>query len=146
MKKVLFFASMLLLPLCTFALDAPTSFTANLDMAAGVLYTDWEDVAGAVKYSVDVVVEYDTDGDGEADMSVDFSFGTSDRDDGGEMGDSDLEIPFDVTALIGVDVNGDTVSDTLIDALARVKALNPGKGNGSQNNPFSAFAVFYPAP
>jgi hypothetical protein len=79
-------------------------------------------------------------------MSVDLSFGTSDRDDGGEMGDSYLEIPFDVADFIGLDVNADTVPDTLIDALARVKALGPGKGNGRQNNLFSAFAVFYTAP
>ena len=146
MKKALFFASILLLPLCTFALDAPANFTASLDEENGILNTDWEDVEGAVKYSVDVVVEYDTDGDGEADLSVDLSFGTSDRDDGGAMGDSYLEIPFDVAGFIDLDANEDGVPDALIDALARVKALGPGKGNGRQNNAFSAFAIFYPAP
>jgi len=101
---------------------------------------DWDDVVDldgniiADKYSVDVEVPVDTDGDGVADMIVELSFGTSDRTDGGLMGDSDLCVP--LTEFVYVD--GDDVPHQLSgDATAKVKALDPGKGKGRQNNPFS---------
>ena len=96
---------------------------------------DWDDVTGAVKYSVDVEVPVDTDGDGVADMIVELSFGTSDRTDGGYMGDSYLYVP--LTEFV-YDIDDDGVLDQLSgSATAKVKALNPGKGKGRQNNPFS---------
>ena len=96
---------------------------------------DWDDVDVAVKYSVDVEVPVDTDGDGVADMIVELSFGTSDRTDGGLMGDSDLCVP--LTEFV-YDIDGDGVLDELSgSATAKVKALNPGKGKGRQNNLFS---------
>ena len=98
----------------------------------------WEDVNDAVKYSVDVEVPVDTDDDGEPDMIVELSFGTSDRTDGGEMGHSYLCVP--LTDFV-YDLDGDplTEPDSLsgFDATAKVKALNPGKGKKRQNNPFS---------
>ena len=103
---------------------------------------DWDDVTGAVKYSVDVEVPVDTDGDGVADMIVELSFGTSDRTDGGDMGDSDLCVPLDEFVYIDGEGVLHQLSGT---ATAKVKALNPGKEKGRQNNPFSTkCTVFLP--
>jgi hypothetical protein len=131
----------------TAQLPAPT----NLNVAPGIeaLLFDWDDVAGAVKYSLDIealVTYYDEVAMTEVTVEVTLSFGTSDRTDGGLMGDSDLTVPIDdiVTALLdqlGVDLE-DIIS--VEDAIAKVKALAPGKGQGAQNNPFSDPVVLIP--
>ncbi len=102
---------------------------------------DWDDVGDAVKYSVDVEVPVDTSDptDGVIDMIVELSFGTSDREDGGLMEDSDLDVPLSEFVYIDDDGNVVQLSGT---ATAKVKALAPGKGNGRQNNPFSAECTF----
>lgn len=122
-------------------LPAPTGLTCATD--ADSVYFDWDDVIGANKYSVDV--EILISGTWDEGVIVKLSFGTSDRTDGGLMGDSYLDLPF--TAFV-YDLDGDssTPPDQLFgDAKAKVKALNPpGK---SQNNPFSDWCSFtIPAP
>ena len=98
---------------------------------------NWESVENAVKYSLDIEIPVDTSdpADGIADMVVELSFGTSDRTDGGNMSDPNLCV---LLSDIAYDINGDEIEDQLSgDADIRVKALNPGKGKGPQNNPFS---------
>ena len=142
--------------MCTvaWALDAPANFTATV--ANTDVQFDWDDVVGAVKYSVDVdaMVTYTIGGmDYEAD--VELSYGTSDRTDGGDMADSDLTVAQstiidDVLAeLMAQGVEVGLITDMMIDACGKVKALNPGKGAGPQNNPFSApddFELMWTAP
>lgn len=116
-------------------LDAPENFTATVS-GEDVLF-DWDDVEGADKYSVDIEAEVTVDGVIDP-VLVELSYGTSDRTDGGDMADSDLTVPVsmlldDIAAELGVPVE----SILSVDATAKVKALNPGKGNGAQNNPFS---------
>jgi hypothetical protein len=116
-------------------LDAPQNFTADV-VGVNVVF-DWDDVTGAEKYSVDVEATVTVFGLLE-DVVVELSYGTSDRTDGGGMGDSDLTVPLDtlladLAAELGVSV-GDILE---VDAEAKVKALNPGDGNGAQNNPYS---------
>ena len=119
-------------------LPAPTMIECGIDDDNNVCF-DWSDVDGAVKYSVDVDVEVDT---GDGPMTVELSFGTSDRTDGGDMGNSDLCVPLDEFVYI----DGEGVSHQLSGpATAKVKALNPGKDKGRQNNPFSTkCTVFLP--
>ena len=117
------------------ALDAPTGFTCSVNTVDQTVEFDWDDVIDADKYSVDVEVPVDTTGDGVADMIVELSFGTSDRTDGGYMVESYLDVP--LTEFV-YDIDGDGVLDQLSgSATAKVKALNPGKGKGRQNNLFS---------
>ena len=54
------------------ALDAPTGLTCSVDEDS--VYFDWDDVADAVKYSVDVELPVALDGDGAPDMIVELSF------------------------------------------------------------------------
>lgn len=118
---------------------------------------DWTDVDGAVKYSVDIeglAVFNDgelVDGDGDGDpldpeiLEVGVSFGTSDRTDGGVMGDSDLTITLDeLAAAIAADL-GIPVEDllSLTEPTYKVKALGPGNGKGRQNNEFDSMDVFW---
>jgi hypothetical protein len=134
----------------TFALDAP----ANLTVVVGVntVDFDWDPVTGAVKYSVDLegMVTFDyVDGNGilqtDQTLVVELSFGTSDRTDGRAMGDSDLTITkADLElALISAIQDalalppGNLVAVSEFDGDAKVKALDPGKNKGRQNNPFS---------
>lgn len=115
-------------------LPAPTGLACEvggIDTVA--VCCDWDDVEGANKYSLDAEAEVDTTGDGVADMTVELSFGTSDREDGGLMGDSDL-----CTALDNfVYLSGEDIVQLSGPVDIKVKALNPGKGKGRQNNPFS---------
>ena len=115
-------------------LPAPTGLTCTPD--ADSVYFDWDDVTGATKYSVDVEVLIR--GTWDEGVIVKLSFGTSDRTDGGVMGDSNLDVLF---ADFVYDLDGDpsTLPDLLYgDARAKVKALNPpSKGMKSQNNLFS---------
>jgi hypothetical protein len=137
MKKVLFITSVfgiaLLYGSWAMALDAPTGLSCAIE--EDDVYFDWDDVAEAVKYSVDVEVMVDLDGDGTPEI-VELSFGTSDRTDDGLMEDSDLYVP--LTDFV-YDLDGDGIDDQLSDlaATGKVKALAPGKGKGRQNNPFS---------
>src|SRR3972149_3210612 len=78
-------------------LPAPTGLLCGLadtdaDTANDSVCCDWDDVTGAVKYSLDIEVPVDTSepADGIADMVVELSFGTSDRTDGGSMSDPNL--------------------------------------------------------
>jgi len=98
---------------------------------------DWTTVDLAVKYSLDALFEVDTDNDGEADMTVELSFGTGDYMD--DMQAPGICIP--KSDFYYVNGDGETV---LIsgDGLAKVKGLNPGKGNGRQNNQFSPLYPF----
>jgi len=118
-------------------LPEPVGLTCNAD--ADPVYFDWEDVPGATKYSVDV--EFLLEGTWEEGVVVKLSFGTSDRTDGGLMGDSYLDVP---RAAFVYDLNQDTIPEQLVgDFRAKVKALNPpGKGVRSQNNPFSDWCYF----
>lgn len=126
-------------PALVLALDAPTGLSATV--GADSVVFDWDDVPGAVKYSVDVegvVTYYDALLPGEVQVEVEVSFGTSDRTDGGEMGDSNLTVLIDdIAAAIAAEL-GIPVEDVLsLDGWAKVKALAPGHGAGSQNSPFS---------
>ena len=130
----------LVVPAVALALDAPTGLSAVV--GADTVSLDWDDnVIEAVKYSVDIegmVTYWDAILLAEATASVEVSFGTSDRTDGGVMGDSDLTIAIDdlaaaIAAELGIPA-GDVIS---LDGIAKVKALDPGKDKGRQNNPFS---------
>ncbi len=129
----------LVVPAVVLALDAPTGLSAVV--GADTVSLDWDDVTDAVKYSVDIegIVTYwdDVLGD-DATASVEVSFGTSDRTDGGEMGDSDLTIAIDdLAAAIAAELGVLPADLTSLDGIAKVKALDPGKEKGRQNNPFS---------
>ena len=138
----------------------PTTATIDEVDDVDVFLLDWTDVGdpNAEKYSVDITATatYDT-GDDDPDTGEDImasvevaaSFGTSDRLDGGDMADSDLNIPgADVEALaaeldaalaLALELAGlapDTPAD--VEITAKVKALDPHvKPNKRQNNPFS---------
>jgi hypothetical protein len=115
-------------------LAAPENVTCEI--VDEEIVVDWDDVEGAVKYSVEVVALYDTDGNGEPDEIAEFDFGTGDRTDGGLASDSDLTIPLaDLT--IGEDP--DVFEPVAI--MLRVKALDPGRGKGRQNHPFSEWCI-----
>ena len=121
-----------------------------------VFLLDWTDVTGADKYSVDITAMAICDtGDVDPDtllpilveIEVQASFGTSDRLDGGIMGDSDLNIPVsDVEALaaeLDLILEGLLLAEEIeavdsIEITAKVKALDPSvKPTKRQNNPFS---------
>ena len=107
----------------------PTSLTCPI--VSGVVGFQWIAVPDAVKYSLDVDVEVDSDGDSVNDMTVEFSFSTI---------DPFLNVP--VTDFV-YDIDGDRVPDQLSGpATAKVKGLDPGKGKGRQNNLFSAPCEF----
>ncbi|OGP93417.1 MAG: hypothetical protein A2156_12720 [Deltaproteobacteria bacterium RBG_16_48_10] len=117
-------------------LPAPTGLTCIPD--GDSVPFDWDDVIGAKKYSVDVEVLID--GIWDEGIIVKLSFGTSDRTDGGLMGDSDLDVLF-TDFVYDIDNDPLTPPDQLSgEARAKVKALNPpGK---SQNNPFTDWCYF----
>ncbi len=137
MRKSILFVFPLLFALPLWAagsLSAPDPFVATL--ADGIIQTSWSPVEGAVKYSVNILAAYDTDGDGEADLWLDYDFGTSDRTDGLGMDNPSLNIPTSALEIsIGTDDNVITLMP--VSAVARVKALAPGKDKGRQDNPFS---------
>jgi hypothetical protein len=144
-KKLTVVAMSVALVTPVLALLAPTGLTVNVDAGAGTVAFDWEDVADAVKYSVDVegTVTYtylnELLEEVEGTAEVELSFGTSDRTDGGDMIESDLTITFDeLLAAIAAALPVPPVQILSLDpAEAKVKALAPGKGAGAQNNPFS---------
>ena len=120
---------------------------------------DWTDVEEAEKYSLCfegvLEVDYTIDETEYLDVEVEFSFcfGTSDRTDGGEMGDSDLGILYDdfLTAWdaaveealndqLGISLGQEDEID-LIEFIAKVKGLDPHDKEDSkrQNNIFSDY-------
>ncbi len=110
------------------------------------IFFSWLPVEQAEKYSVDVEATIIW-GDGEVRGEVPFErdFGT--QDEIGEVymrsGRVVLEIPktamtrLVLAALEDADVDRAAVIGFLLDGEAKVKALNPGKGKGPQNHPFS---------
>lgn len=133
------------------------------------LCLQWTDVPEAVKYSVELYGKamYNYDDPNElnepntidAELCVKLSFGTSDRTDGGDMGDPNLCIPVDELCdgvmetiaaeleMMGIDPNtlnaftwGSEVMDDPNGLWAKVKSITPGKGkgkgSGGKNNPF----------
>lgn len=130
-------------------LAAPVALTCDRqedgdDQPGGtILYTDWTDTDAdgneidADKWSVDLEVGYDTDGDNEVDRTEEFSFGTSDRVDGRPMAESDLDIPFEELFIL-IDTDGDGTPDEEVapsEGTMKVKGLNPPQG--PQDNTFS---------
>ena len=103
-----------------------------------VIQANWEDVAEATKYSVNVVATYDTGiaGDPTDDTSIDLDFGTGDRTDGMPIAQSDLMIP-----LIDLSYDFGTGPQAAIAAQLRVKGLHSGKDQQRQNNLFSDFCI-----
>jgi hypothetical protein len=126
-------------------LEAPTVETCEYQAVGDILSIDWSDVSDedgnpVPKYSVDAKAGYDTDGDGTVDIDVEFSFGTSDREDGRDMSSSDLDIPYEAFLYEVVDeTTGESLQYTPGEIEVKVKALNPGQGKGPQNHPFSTW-------
>lgn len=109
-------------------LAAPTGLVC--DATADPITLDWEDVGGAVKYSVDFRLTQTVD---EV-TTIELSIGTSDRTDGGLIGDSDLDVTYgELEAAAGVEAGA--LAD--FDAYAKVKALDPGRNKGRHNHSFS---------
>jgi hypothetical protein len=105
-------------------LTAPTGVTCGND--GTTISADWDDLPGAVKYSAEFIVSYDTDGDTstvEATLTFEQSTFTS-----------DVNV---LLSNLAADTNLDTVPDTIVSVEVRVKGLSPGKNQGRQNNPFS---------
>ena len=89
----------------------------------------------AVKYSVDFTCTKDL-GD-ELISLVDFSIGTSERTDGGEMDDPNLYASF-AELNAAAEAYTQTINDlTGYTCYVKVKGLDPGKGKGRQNHEFS---------
>jgi hypothetical protein len=87
------------------------------------------------KYSVDIEFVIESDVDDESDTTADFSFGTGDRTDGLDPSNPSLCV---LLTELAHDLDGDGEDDQLYGEFsAKVKALNPGKGKGRQNHPFS---------
>ena len=109
---------------------APTGLTC--DATVDPITLDWDDVVDAVKYSVDFELTQTVD---EVTTTIELSIGTSERTDGGLMGDSDLSVTYaDLEAAAGVEAG----ALAGFDVDAKVKALDPGKGKGRQNHAFSS--------
>jgi hypothetical protein len=113
---------------------APTNVLCPI--VGGVIQTNWEDVVGATKYSVNIVATYETGIAGPSDdTSMDWDFGTGDRTDGFPMSQSDLMIP--LSALYH-DFGTGSGPQPAIAAQLRVKGLHSGKDQQRQNNLFSS--------
>ncbi len=138
-KRVMLILTMVL-AVSVIAAPLPAPENLTVDVSPTELSLDWDDVEEAVKYSVDIegtVVYLDSE-DQEVEADIELSFGTSDRTDGGAMGDSDLTILIDDLADAIASELGISVDDLVwLEAEAKVKALAPGKNKGRQNNPFS---------
>jgi len=120
------------------ALDAPLNLTCQI-VDNNVCF-DWDDVAGATKYSIDVEIPVYAEDPEVPAMVIEFSFGTGDRTDGGLIGDSSLCVPMSEFVY---DTNGDGTLEQLSgEGTSKVKALAPGKMSGRQNNPFSDECAF----
>lgn len=110
-------------------LAPPAEVTASV--VGGVLTVSWPvPVEGATKYSVSVDAAYDTDGDGELETVHDYDI---------EAAASPVSISL-TSFEVPVDADGDGVDDGVLapkELSVKVKAMNPGKGSGRQNHPFS---------
>jgi hypothetical protein len=123
----------------------PTNLTVTVN---GDICFDWDGIIGAAMYSVDVegLVIFDYH-DGELvhldeTLYVELSFGTGDRADGGEKSDSDLCITRENLEAALISAIQDELGEVLVTVvefhgLGEVKALDPGRGKGKQNTPFS---------
>ena len=130
-------------------LGPPENFMVTQNATS--FFFSWDPVEGATKYSVPVCGEI-TYGDGttrgtvkfHVDLSTDGNVGTTYM----RSGKVVLEVPKrlvfrKVMAAIQLDgTDPTTVIGFLLEGTAKVKALNPGKGRGPQNNPFSEPATF----
>jgi hypothetical protein len=143
-KRVMLILTMVLaVSVIAAPLAAPVNLTVNVGSTD--LALDWDDVVDAEKYSVDIegTVIYIDSGLQEVEAYIELSFGTSDRTDGGAMGDSDLTIFIDDLDDVIASELGISEDDLVgLDAEAKVKALSPGKNKGRQNNQFSTPASF----
>jgi len=116
-------------------LNPPVIISAGID--GEEFCVEWESVEGAVKYSVDVDVDVDEyfDDEGLPQTVVEFSFGTGDQTDPAA---TNLCVPLADFTRTTYDENGDPIIIPVFGtAHVKVKALNPGKGKGRQNNQFS---------
>ena len=125
----------------------------NLTVAyrSGYVVFSWDPVEGATKYSLDTegIITW-SDGAARYETSLEWDVGTEDGI--GVSGEADgkvfLAIPESVfvrLALAAIEAEGadrETVVALKVDAMAKVKGLNPGKGKGRQNNLFSEPAAF----
>lgn len=112
----------------------------SCDQQTDGVEVDWDDLTGAAKYSLDFTCTLDL-GDGNISL-VDFSIGTSDRTDGGEIGDSYLDVTFE--ELDGAAAAATAGVITYLEGYTcyvKVKGLYPGRDKGPQNHPFSDPAV-----
>jgi hypothetical protein len=122
-------------------LAAPTNVLCPI--VENVIQANWDDVADATKYSVNIVATYDTGvvGDTTDDTSIDWDFGTGDRTDGMPISQSDLMIP-----LNELDYDFGTGPQPAVAGQLRVKGLHPGKNQARQNNLFSDFCILAAPP
>lgn len=112
-------------------LPAPGNLVCSFDGTS--VFASWDPVLLAGKYSVDVVAQYDTNGDLAVDTSLDFDYGTT-----------ATSITFPLTDLAN-DFGSGPIAPSVV--TLRVKGLNPpGKRSHSQNNPFSGTCQPVPAP
>lgn len=98
------------------------SFT-TVTVSNDTISCTWDNNLGAPKYSVDTIADYILNGGGT--LSIDVDFGTT---------TTTIDIPLSSFPL---DPNGDSVNDTLVSVVLRVKGLSPVKFK-SQDNPFSS--------
>ena len=112
--------------------SAPTGFTCMFTTVTTVndtIHCSWDLLDGATKYSVDAVVNYEL-GNTLGPLGVEFDFGTP---------TNSVDIPL---TSFPTDINADTIDDTLVSLVLRVKGLNPpGKQLYNQHNPFSSPTV-----
>jgi hypothetical protein len=132
-------------------LDAPQWVDVN-DSNSNAVFFDWTDVNGAKKYSFEVegtVTYFDPNTQTRVQVEVELDFDADDRIDGGSKSDSDLtlsgsELNYAVVRALyrhGVDPRILRQLDAWrLIGRAKVKALNPGKGSGRQNHPFSEWS------
>ncbi len=112
------------------SLPAPTQPDVYLDYDEGTFTAVWSPVDGATKYCVELegIVAYgDPSSPSEAPVQVSFS-----------STEAELDLTLaDVAAAIADQLG--VAAEDLISATGsiKVKAMNPGKGAGRQNNPFS---------
>ncbi len=108
--------------------SAPSDFTCSFTTIStpnDAILCSWTALVDATKYSVDVIANYDL-GNALGSVSADFDFGTT---------ATSITIPL---SAFPADINLDTVPDTLVSVVLRVKGLAPpGKSVNNQNNPFS---------
>jgi len=108
--------------------SAPAGFVCSFTTISthnDAILCSWTALVDATKYSADVIANYDL-GNALGSMSADFDFGTT-----------AISITIPLSAF-PIDINLDTVPDTLVSVVLRVKGLAPpGKNVNNQNNPFS---------